>query len=714
MKMTTDFRQAAMRRGFVPVSRTVDGTPANLAVAASLEMANLGFRVSPDALEGMSATALTNMIADARVVIGADRAMKPIYPGFPKQVQELDTLTLWFEQILHYWTAGEFLPNYPEVERAGLPLEDMARADRVLVVSPAADVARSLVTSLTRSMVALSVSEKELLAGAVDMSAPSLDEVTTVLSGARHGENAQSLLLAARSRSLAKVSADDIVISLAPTAKNPDQLLRIVLAATASISGDEQNPRHRAGFDRAVNHLSDKDHRAVRLATLSRPARRALLSRLGQLTEGFYADALVGRINLWRRVMKMAHPYSVKVSDEHKAATKRALDIVHGNVEYRTLNFLVEDAVARKDVGDAVSLMASHQPGNLLRRAVALLRISTTDHEVEILADALRAHGPRSAVSTLVSAYNGILSVNDQTAKLTRVAGRNNAVVESKDHAVVPDAFVDAVLSAVKDALTDVLGTKAAPIGVVGVSSSAPVPLVRRDAATTDRVMDRGERLAPSGDGDTARIFGHWRNNQHESGYMDCGAVVLDGDFNVLNVITWDTWAGGRDWATYSGDKLVHVGDSAAEYIDVDLPKLRAALPDARWVAMTIQSYSGFPTKDVDMIAGVMLRSAPDSGEVFDARSVVTAFKPTTESTQSVPLALDLSTGEIIWTDSSNGSTRAGLSAGGDDTVGTVVYNEVARPRMTTGELAELWARAHGAETADEPVDRDQVLALLG
>ena len=718
MKMTPEFRQAAMRRGFVPTTPLRQETSENVRYTASLEMANLGFRVSPEALAGMPISDMEQMISDARVVIGADRAMKPIYPGFPNQVQELDTLTLVLEQLLHYWSAGEFLPNYSEVEREGLPLEDMARASRPLEVLDAVDVARTLITSLTLSSIALSEDDKALLTGAVAVADPTPEEVAEVLDSARHGENMQSLALAAAehyqsTRHPGSYSTSTLLEDFVPTAGTADQLLRLVLGLASKMSGDDNNRFHTEGYDRAVRHLSDKDHRAVSMLTLSRPVRRLILERLGELTQGYRADALVAKRNLWRRVMKMMHPYGINVSDKHQGSVSRALDIIHSNVEYRTFNSEVEAGIANKDVSGVVALLAAHQPGNLLRRAVSLMRVADDIAQINELADAIRAHGAKSSLTTLISAYNGIININDDAARLTRAAGRNNTLVEDKGHAKVSELSVDHTTAAVKDALIEALSAKPAPDAGVGTKSSNPVPLVRRDAATADRVMDRGQRLDPAGDGDTVRIFGHWRNNQNWSGYMDIGAVVLDSDFTALDVVTWDTWTSSREWSTYSGDKMVAPGDSAAEYVDVDIAKLMESHPAARWVAMTIQSWSGFPTVDVDMIAGAMLRSAPDSGEVFDARTVSTAFKPTTSARQSVPLVFDLSTKQLVWIDSSSGSTQSGVSAGADDAVGTVVYHELGRIQLTMGQLAALWARAHNVRTSRTAVDRDAVLGLL-
>jgi hypothetical protein len=262
--------------------------------------------------------------------------------------------------------------------------------------------------------------------------------------------------------------------------------------------------------------------------------------------------------------------------------------------------------------------------------------------------------------------------------------------------------------------MSTVLKSRTAPTGTVGVLSDVPVPLVRRDLASSDRVLDRGQELTVAGSGDILRIFGHWVNNQSAPGYMDIGVVILDENFGHLAVSTWDTWNIEREWSTYSGDCLVDPGNDAAEFIDIMLDKLKNRYPMAKYAAMTVQSWSGFPMNSVDFIAGAMLRSNGQKGQVFDARSVATAFKPTTPSTQSVPLAVELSTGRMVWIDSSNGSTQSTMSSSSDTTIGSLVYDEIARPRLTMGELASLYADAHGVAKVDEAVDRDLILSLLG
>lgn len=700
--ITTEYRRAALRHGVVIRSRARN-TADNLAYAAVLEMANYGYRVNPDDISGMSEKALTDMVNDARAVKGADRDMTPIYPGFPKQVQDLPTLTLLIEQILHYWTDGEFLPAHPTVIREGLPLEDVAANVQTVQVLEAGPAARHFIHTLTSRGVAISEAEVSLLRGSVVVALPDTNTIAHTLKASRNGENITHLLDALRSAHV--YTGNELVENFAADMSNVDQLLRLVLSAAGEASAEKNTD----AALRAITALSDKDAYAVNMNTLSRLARRVLMTALGNLTKGFYADRLVLRNRLWRRVMRSVHPYSqIKLTPD----ARRAADIIHGNIEYRTLDSLVEEAIGNEDSSTAVALLSEHRPGALLARCVELLRVAGTLTAARELASAVRVVAMRSPVTTLVRSYNGVIAANFDGVRVVREAGRNNRLLDV-ERTDIPAAQINAVSDAILSALRDALANLGAPTAPVGVTSDMVVPLVRRDLSNTDRVVDRGTRLAPVGEGRVLRFFSHWINRHTEEGYLDIGVAVLDADFVHLTTSTWDTWNHNREWSTYSGDKLVYPGDSAVEFFDVELDELRAAYPSAKWAVMTMQSWSGIPLSKMDAVAGTMFRSDANKGANFDARTVTSAFSPTTDAYQALPLAIDLDTNEMVWLDASSGSTARGVSAAQDAAVGPVVRDELARPRLTMGELAELWAAAHKVPTVDAPVDRDAVLALL-
>ena len=113
--MSNPLITAALRTGRAVVGFSPEATadPA-IGQAAAVELARLGFLVDPRMLETTTTESLTELLASASEVAGGDRDMTPIYPEFPAQVKASDTLTLLVEQLLHYITAGQFLPQRPE------------------------------------------------------------------------------------------------------------------------------------------------------------------------------------------------------------------------------------------------------------------------------------------------------------------------------------------------------------------------------------------------------------------------------------------------------------------------------------------------------------------------------------------------------------------------------------------------------------------------
>ena len=88
---------------------------------------------------------------------------------------------------------------------------------------------------------------------------------------------------------------------------------------------------------------------------------------------------------------------------------------------------------------------------------------------------------------------------------------------------------------------------------------------------------------------------------------------------------------------------------SASEFIDFDVEK--ALNYGIRYVTMNVISYTGQPFDKFDAIAGVMGRSKPNSGEVYEPTTVEHKFDVVGESRHNIPLIIDLKTREFIWAD---------------------------------------------------------------
>ena len=273
------------------------------------------------------------------------------------------------------------------------------------------------------------------------------------------------------------------------------------------------------------------------------------------------------------------------------------------------------------------------------------------------------------------------------------------------------------------------LANAPAPTAPVPVVNDVPVELVRRDVSSGLRHISRGERL-PLPDRDTTdviRMFVHW------FGYdVDLGVMFTDAHFkHVIGYVDYTNLFRNtmRGFVTHSGD-LTHAPqpDGACEFIDIKLhqknnsalpwvgkkPDFMKKFPSARYAIMSLISYCGGPFKGIDNVAGVMTRSHGMAGQIFEPRTVETAAHVAVRSTSAIPLIVDLEQWELIWVDTSIGTHLGGYSTGQSDALKAVrAEMEAMENRLSVGELMRLWARAHSADTVNEPADQAQAGALL-
>lgn len=710
---TIALTEAALRKGVAARLHRGDDPIEHGGDVVAVELLDLGYLANPAELQGLSEPDMQNILAAARKISGADRTYTPVYPGFPEQVRNLSTLHLIIDQIVHYLSVafdpdGQELDRFVTVDRSvavrpNLPVADLLVASKPLRVADA-DGLLDLAKSLIRRPVALSPDDREFVTATLahcanDMRGGAIEQL---LTGIRNRENWQTVIEALGN--VDRIPVTTTYLWAMNTAEGVDDLLR----ATLSLYTFPLHEGDTAEHDRALRSLADSAQRAVGVRSIPKPIRRVLVQRLGELTEGYRADTLFTRRNLWRRVLRYVHPYELVATD----AERRALDIVHSNIEYRTFASLVEAAFEAGQLAPAVDLLVQ-RPGQLVARIVHL---ATLDGDLWYLHDAVAESGARARTTQLVAAYNGLAAVVAGRATVQRVTGRSNFVREQRGDVSAADAMVlqGAVRSAIANRFRRIGSELAVPGLTVGTSDTAAISTLNRDASSTDRSIERGEKFMIGGEQGVLRLFVQWFNGPGRVD-LDLGALLLDKDFGAVTTVDYSSYHGNRSFATYSGDITdAPQPDGAAEFVDIDLAAAVVAFPEARYVAMTVNSYTGQHLAKVDHLAGAMLRSDGDAGQHFDPRTVATAFRSSNESTLVSPMVVDLVTREAIWVDTSNGSHEAGHSISFGGSLADAIAAEIGVERLTYGDMAEIAAEAFGRETDTAAVvDRDLVRSLL-
>lgn len=695
MSNSSELTRAALRRGIL-VTGSGTGSQAG-ALTAAMELLNLGYLVIPTDLENISDSRLVKVIDAAREVSGSDRAFRPMYPNFPAQVRNLSSLQLLVDQILHYITGETPLVDITVEARPGLPLRDMLTASKPLRVVRYGELPDE-VSRVVASAAAMSEEDFAFVRAAFHREKVR-NALVGIIDASRNKENRQKALLAYAANEY--VSPENVVRVMS-RALDADDLLRSVLAVYSLSGGDTE------AYSRAAFNLSDRDNAAVHMNSVPRAVRRELARQLGNVTHGHRADALVARKRLWRNVSRYAHLFQYAGN----ADTKRALDIVHDNIVFHTYASRVEAALASGDVKQAV-IVLEENPGQLIRRAAAMLRMGG---DVEWVTAAIGRTGYRAKMSTLVSAYNGVSGLSTGRARVLRVAGRANRVMDGETCVSTKDA--KAVMTALRGAMERKLAFNGAlsDVTAVGTASTTPVELVRRDASTSDRSMSRGASVDVGGNGDTLRLFVQWYNMDDESYRhrvdLDLSAAYLTKGLESAGRIDWTSYTGHRTAATFSGDIVdAPRPNGAAEFIDLDLTRVPS---NVEWVVMSVYSYTGQPLGSVEHFAGAMLRSDADAGAIFDPRTVTAAFRSVSRATSVAPLAVNVRTRKMVWLDTDSGDGGAGrsLSYGGDAIISAAAF-ELGVKRLTEGELARMYAKAVRARVTTDAVNGDLIDAIM-
>lgn len=668
----------ALRAGIILASDeelTETETSRRLRVAASAELLSCGYLATPGELAKVAPDTVAQTVRAAQALVGADRHWAPLFPDFPNVSNASSSAhASAITQVASQYVAGTPVDVTLTRPSMGTVLES---ATRLTLRRKSVYLADRMATLLA-TPVGLSQDDADVMALlAADEASQDPNAALARLAEISHGENQ-----ATYARALVD-SGVDVFPSLAAAAKNPDALLRAFLSAYSEPSA----PEHTVAWHFARLNAVDSTAYAVKITRVPRQSRRLLTAVLGDITSGYRADSLVTSRGLWRRVIRACHSYEFSPND----ATRRALDIITENIEHRTLNSSVEQALSDKDVDTVRVLLAQNRPGQLLRRAVTLAQMADDDAFVRLC----EAVGDASALvplTTSLSAYDGVQAAVTARPRLTRSV-HGGAHLDATLTTPLASCRADRLAEAIQAGVTARLAkTTDAPTAPVPVGGDQPLSLIRRDAGSTSANLTRGGAYTPAGQGETLRFLCHWYG---EGVDLDLGATVMTKDFATLSVATWNSYD-QNSLMTYSGDMTsAPLPDGASEFIDVDLSRVASELPNARYLVCSVYSYSGEPMNQVDHIVSASLTDHDTA--LFEPTQATTSGTSVSSGTALIPMVYDLTIGKFIWLDLDPGWSRSGGSVAHDPMLATLLAAEMNRPRLGSGEVAAWYAAAHGA-----------------
>ena len=589
----------------------------------------LGYRLSDPAREALTSPeqAWTLVNAAARLSSGSPSAeYRPFYPDFPIQVRSASEAALLVNAALHYLgdvVGVRILPDYRPSPREPLPGDDGALTELGLATTQ--DLERIVA---------------DLIAQATPFSAQDRADLTALRD---FGPKAAPRVAVKENLAVLTVTFPDLDFSA--SYRTVTDVLRLAVAM--------------AGGDVSLAE-------PCRFPSFSRAQRRRLLGLLdavGQVQDSRdSAEEMARRCERWKRLARHLRP------GDYARRFPRAAALLHqvasGGAEEGFTSHL-EEALARRDVEGVLRLLST-RPGVFARRLNHLLRLCPDDAARERVVAEFARVAPEVSLPVLVRLWEyfsspGADALPWRVVAIKAATGTKTTLIPSTRRPGPADA---AVVRAVEEALRQRrrLGRIAVDQGLYG-GYTAPVGL--RSASPGMRTAGRGTRL-PLPEGETIRFFLHWCDlpeappeapgpaepaataDRDTRVDLDLSAFFVSEDFTRTEQIAYYNLRSTA--AVHSGD-LTSAPDGAAEFIDVTLAE--ALRQGWRYVVMTVHSFSHHRLSEVpECWAGAMARGAdPQSGEVFEASTVMQRLDLVSPTFNATPFVIDLAERRLIWWD---------------------------------------------------------------
>jgi hypothetical protein len=605
------------RRRSVHLMAGCNDLPASLVGTILHNLATYGYTLHPDVVYRLRTLAEADaeqfhaeVISAVRELVGANQTYQPMYPNFPKQVMEASEAELYINAIMHYlgdWLGIRILPDYKIEERPPL----FEETEPVVLGLMEEEDIHKMFSNLMASRTSISQTDQADLRWYV-------------------GEYAGNLQLPSEIHNKEVLAFLTGLVGLEPLAscfKTATDLLRVAVS------------------------LSDGD---VSLATRTkfrsfrRAERRFFLRRLNELKNP--VSDMARHRGAWIRLGERLHPGEFR---KRYPSAFQAFQRMRDGKTIETDRSRVEESLALGDVPAAL-LELRRSPGDLARRLDHLLRLDR-EHHAQVLEQFVAGLDKISTPVLLQVASHfeyrpdpdrlRAVFPKGQVAKLKALPSNGVPLPAEVCHQVVQHCQ-DALISRFSEL------PKLGKVYLDTALSGYTVPFSQRSASRALRTVSRGSRVH-FGDKNTLRFFIWWRDLEEPGDYyktrvdVDLSVVFYDADWKYLSHVSYTQLKGAGVY--HSGD-ITSAPEGACEFIDMNLAKVRDR--GVRYALPSVLSYSRQKFTDMpECYFGWMSRARPNSGEIFEPRTVEQRVDLSTDLRICIPAVFDLQARDLLWAD---------------------------------------------------------------
>ncbi|MFW5704006.1 MAG: TerD family protein [Patescibacteria group bacterium] len=593
---------------------TVDET---YIATALVNIESLGYTLSDDLLLILKThsieeieTVYTKLVEDIKEMVGAHVQYKPMYPNFPKQVIEASDDELYTNAILHYLGnlyGARIMPDYKKKRRP--KLKDTV-TPKIIQLGTVQEF-EEIFTNLMKSKTGLSPQDKQDIEWFVKTYK---NEIYRLIPDEIPLKENIGLLGA-----LLILHTDKAGTFLEMHCKTATDVLRIAVAYS---EGDVS--------------LAEK----TRFKKMSKPVRRLLLSLLEQCSNR--TEDMLRYKEYWKRLGEVLHPGEYKARFPN---TFSSFDVIRNKLKFETYHSKIEQYIFEKNT-DSLLKELSKRPGELARKLDLLLRNA---QDVEPVLKTFRSVAENVSTPVLLQVLthfkyrnrNKDLRVFFPKGNVGKLHAETNTLPKLDDKAR------QEVVTICKNTLRTLYG-KRKPLGNVYIDKQLKrytVPFALRSASKALKTVARGSEfeLPP---GDTIRFFIWWKDGNDRTD-IDLSMLALDTQHKPLATIAYYNL---REMGGHHSGDITSAPNGASEFIDISIEQLRQG--GIRYIHMVLNSFTQQPYSDLpECFAGFMRRQFPNSGEVYDPKTVENKVDITANTRMCIPFIIDLETRKVIWTD---------------------------------------------------------------
>lgn len=322
--------------------------------------------------------------------------------------------------------------------------------------------------------------------------------------------------------------------------------------------------------------------------------------------------------------------------------------------ENKSVYSQLEKLIDKKDIKGAVKLLKkSKGSGALLRNLDYLASRCESKDDVYFLLDSIEENKPilliqllmhygfyRKDYRTFVFAKNGMIKSHEETEE---EAEKRKSFLDEKTR--------ETVFLALKGKLKKALSCKVGKVYIDEKMKKVALPIQESTSNGGFGVLSKGSRL-PLDTSRVVRAFTYWSQVND----IDLSCIAVNDDGKIVKEFSWRTARTfNPDYILFSGDQTSGF-NGGSEYFDIDVNAFNKAVPQAKYIIFCNNVFSDVPFSQVECRAGYMIREKQGSGEVYEPKTVRSAFKIDCNSVYAYLYAIDLEKSELVWLNVANDS----------------------------------------------------------